>query len=136
MGKKQIVSAGTTLLLLFVFSLSHAAMEPGEGYDENTEVTIKGAVTEIIKGKRGPVRLRMIYQGKTYYVVTAPIWYLRREGITFQQGSGLEVTGSKYFGKDGNIYVIARKIREEKTGKEVFFRDAMCIPMWHGMRNR
>jgi len=48
----------------------------------------------------------------------------------------IEVTGSKYFGENGTLYVIARKIREVKTGKEIFLGDARRRPMCHGMRNR
>lgn len=35
-----------------------------------------------------------------------------------------------------DLYVIARRIKEVKTGKEIVFRDTLCRPMWQGMRNR
>lgn len=136
MGKYRTLLSVAISLLLLVFSAAEAVDLRGEGYDENTEVTVKGAVVETLRGIRGPVTLRLIHQDRAYRIVTAPPWYLRREGIVFPQGSEIEVTGSKYFGEDGNIYVIARKIRETKTGKEFFFRDAFCRPVWHGMRNR
>jgi len=124
------------LFLFFSLSAFATAGELGEGYDENTELTIKGMITEVAGGMRGPVVLRLSYGGKPYSVVTAPPWYLKRNGIMFQEGLEIEVTGSKYFGENGTLYLIARKIREVKTGREIFLRDARCKPMWHGMRNR
>ncbi len=135
MGKLRTLLSVAISLLLLVFSAEAVDLR-GEGYDENTEVTVKGSVMETLRGMRGPATLRLIHQERVYRIVTAPPWYLRRKGIAFPQGSEIEVTGSKYFSEDGNIYVIARKIRETKTGKEVLFRDAFCRPMWHGMRNR
>ena len=135
MRKELIPAAGALfLLLLFVFSAGGAAAEEGEGYDENTEVTVRGAVTDVLQGRRGPVRLRLASAGRIYYIVTAPSWYLRRREISFQEGAALEVTGSKYIGEEGRIFVIARRIRDEKTGQELFFRDPLCRPMWHGKR--
>ncbi|MCL5021756.1 MAG: hypothetical protein M1497_00015 [Nitrospirae bacterium] len=54
----------------------------------------------------------------------------------FQEGDELEITGSKYFGEEGTISVIARRIKDMKTGKELLLRNGSCRPMWHGMRNR
>jgi predicted heme/steroid binding protein len=134
--KKQIFQAGAAVFFLLFFSFHARAVEFGEGYDENTEVIVKGHITEIKKGMRGPAQIMLSRQGRIYNIVTAPMWYLKRKGIAFREGSELEVIGSRYHGEDGNIYVIAKKIKESGTGKEIFFRDASCRPMWHGMRNR
>lgn len=133
---KHVLSAGVILLLFFSLCSVSAALEAVEGYDENTEVTVKGEVKEVIKGMHGPLILKVASESRAYYIVTAPAWYLKRENISFQQDSVLEVAGSKYFGKDGQIYIIARKIKEEKTGKEIHLRDSFCKPMWHGMRSQ
>jgi hypothetical protein len=132
-------SACLSIAILVLFSVFHAYAatgEPGEGYDENTEITIKGTISEVAKGTRGPVVLRLSHGGRYYSVVTAPPWYLKRNDINFPAGLEVEVTGSKYFGEDGTLYVIGRRIREVKTGREILLRDTRCRPMWHGMRNR
>lgn len=124
------------LFFLLLFHSSATAGEPGEGYDENTEITIKGMITSVAKGVRGPVVLKLSHGERPYSVVTSPPWYLERNNITFQEGSEIEVTGSKYFGENGTLYMIARKIREVKTGREILLRDTLCRPMWRGMKDR
>lgn len=135
MAKKYVMLTAAAMLLLSVFPLPVKA-ESMEGYDENTEMNVKGIIKEVgSKGMHGPLIVK-IANGKAYYIVTAPVWYLRTENINFQIDSNVEITGSKYFGKDGQLYVIARKIKDTTTGKEIFLRDSRCMPMWHGMRNR
>lgn len=136
MSRTSTFLSVTILFLLFSFHASAATGEPGEGYDENTEITIKGIIAETVKGMRGPVVLRLSHGGRPYSVVTSPPWYLEKNNITFQEGTEIEVTGSKYFGEDGTLYVIARRIKEVKSGKEIVLRDTLCRPMWQGMRNR
>ncbi|HAK88651.1 MAG TPA: hypothetical protein DHV16_07555 [Nitrospiraceae bacterium] len=125
-------------LLLSPFSSAYAESDIKEGYDENTEITIKGTVTEIIHVKRGPVILRVKTSGKSYTVVTAPHRYLSGEAITFNTDSLMEITGSKYFGRDGNLYIIGRQIKDLTTGKTIMLRDSSCKPLWrnHRMHDR
>lgn len=113
-------------------SFSYAGTEITEGYDENTEITIKGTVTEVMHGMRGPVILKLKTATKTYNVVTAPRWYLSRNAITFIIGTALEITGSKYFAKDGNLYIIARQVKNPETGSVTVLRDSYCKPLWRG----
>jgi hypothetical protein len=120
------------VFLLSMVSFSYAETEITEGYDENTEITIRGTVIDIMHGKRGPVILKLKTGIKTYNVVTAPGWYLSRNAITFSIGTALEVTGSRYFGRDGNLYVIARQIRDAETGSVTVLRDSYCKPLWRG----
>jgi hypothetical protein len=120
------------VFLLSMVSFSYAETEITEGYDENTEITIRGTVIEIMHGMRGPVILKLKTGIKTYNVVTAPGWYLSRNAITFSIGTALEVTGSRYFGRDGNLYVIARQIRDAETGSVTVLRDSYCKPLWRG----
>ncbi len=125
-------------MLFSIVSLSYAESDIKEGYDENTEIMIKGTVAEIIQGKRGPVIVKVRTAGKTYNVVTAPRWYLSRESIAFNAGALLEITGSKYFGRDGNLYIISRQMKNPETGKVITFRDSYCKPLWgkHRMHDR
>ncbi|MDI6800671.1 MAG: hypothetical protein QMD01_01245 [Thermodesulfovibrionales bacterium] len=119
---------------LLLPALSFADVEIGEDrYDENTEITIKGTVAVIARGMRGPVILRLKSGDRVFNVVTAPPWYLSREGIIFQTGMELEITGSKFFGGDGSLYIMCRQIKYP-DGRSIILRDKMCKPMWRGSR--
>jgi hypothetical protein len=134
MGRSRCLSYGIIMLLLFFFVVSVKAEEPGEGYDENTEITIRGPVMEVVREMRGPVILRIQYRDMIYHVITAPMWYLRQQNLMFSGGIELEVTGSRFMSGDGKLYLIARKIREVQTGRELLFRDLSLRPCWRGMR--
>ncbi len=128
------------LLLLLVFcSHAYAESEITEGYDENTEVTLKGTLTDVTRGMRGPVILILRSGSKDYKVVTAPPWYIARQGINLTPGTSYEVTGSKYISADGNLYIIAGRLKDLSTGNVVQLRDASYMPLWRGhgmMRGR
>lgn len=131
MARQHRITGAVLALLLLAFASAGRAEEPGEGYDENTEVTVQGTVREILIARHGPVIVRIIAVDRKYSAVTAPHWYLERERISFTLGGLLEVTGSKVFGKDGALYIICRKIRDPKTGQETLLRDTALIPLWH-----
>jgi hypothetical protein len=71
---------------------------------------------------------------KTYRVITAPPWYLSREAIAFEPASEVEVVGSKYIGRDGDLYLICREIREVASGRVIVLRDESYRPLWKGHR--
>jgi len=121
--------------LSIVAGVSVAYADPFDagGYDENTELTVQGVVSEVGVRPRGPVVLGLTVDGKSYKVVTAPSWYLVREGIVFTKGSELAVTGSKSFERDGLLYIFAREVKDLAAGKVSIFRDRACRPMWRMM---
>ncbi|MEW5745043.1 MAG: hypothetical protein AB1805_06375 [Nitrospirota bacterium] len=122
----------TALPLLFFLSAARAESGIKEGYDENTEITVRGRVVGIERERRGPVVVRMKGRGRPYKVITAPPWYLSREGLTFEPGMALEVSGSKYFDRDGSLYIIGRSITYLDTGRTAVLRDSYCKPLWNG----
>jgi hypothetical protein len=128
-------STGLIALLFFVFAGAAFALEEGEGYDENTELTITGTVREVVKERRGPVIVRVSHGEKVYNVITAPPWYLAGNDIMFQPGLEIEVTGSKFLGRDGGLYLIARKLKEMKTNRSIMLRDDSLRPLWRGRRH-
>jgi hypothetical protein len=130
------LAIGIFLSSLLVIPPAYAEPDVKEGYDENTEITIKGTIAGISRGARGPLILRLAAPGKTYEVITAPSWYLEKEDISFIPGLELEVTGSKYFGSDGSIYVVGGRIKFVSTGKEFNLRDSSYRPAWGGGRGR
>jgi hypothetical protein len=127
----------TSFLIASFFSFVYAENEVGEGYDENTEVTVKGTVKEVLKQKRGPVIIILESGNRNYKVITAPPWYITREGIDFESGTSFEVTGSKYIARDGNRYIVASRLKNLFTGKIIRLRDSSCMPLWKGhMKSR
>jgi hypothetical protein len=105
-----------------------------EGYDENTELSIRGVVIESLREMRGPILIRLKFREKTYVVITAPPWYLHDANVTFQENSEVEVVGSKYIGRDGNLYIVARELRNPLTGRVITLRDSTYRPLWKGHR--
>ena len=128
----KVRAAFAVIMLVFLSSFAYAESDGKEGYDENTEIAVRGTVVEIVQRARGPVILRLKHDGRTYNVVTAPVWYLEQEGITFQTGSEWEIRGSKYFGRDGNLYLICRQMRNISSGMTIVLRDSFCAPKWMG----
>ena len=129
----KITSFVFTFVILF-FSYAYAENEVSEGYDENTEVTLKGAIKDVGRGMRGPVIVLLQVGGKNYQVITAPPWYIAQEGIELKLGSSYEVTGSKFISREGTLYIIASHLKDLSTGKVTQLRDSFCMPLWKGKR--
>ena len=123
-------------LIGFLFSAVYGESEVGEGYDENTEVTVKGTVREVMKEIKGPVIIILKSGNKDYKIVTAPAWYIAREGVEFKDGTSYEVTGSKYISRDGNLYIVASRLKNLSTGMITLLRDSSCMPLWGRMMRR
>ncbi|KAF0180705.1 MAG: OB-fold nucleic acid binding domain protein [Nitrospirae bacterium] len=127
---KHIILA---LAAAFVFCSPAGAAEENDavpGYDENTEVTLSGIITDVGIYRRGPVVLTVKADAKTYQVVTAPRWYIAQEGISFTTGEKIEITGSKYYTKDGSLSLIANTITIAGRMTTISFRDGACNPLW------
>lgn len=136
MKKKLILSIASISLLLVLFQplLSHARDMDSEGYDENTEITIRARIKEVVLRQKGPVVLIVEHRKRFFRIITAPRWYLSRNKIEFYNDAEVEITGSKFFGRDGNFYLSARKIAFLKDNTVIDLRDSSCRPMWHRMR--
>jgi hypothetical protein len=116
---------------------AHAAdPEAGEGYDDNTTVTTRGSVREVVSGQRGPVRIILEAAKADYTVITAPPWYLAQEGVSFAKGASYEVKGSKFISRDGALCLIAGTLKELATGKVTHLRDENNRPLWRGGRHQ
>lgn len=124
-------------ILLLFFGGPAAAGLPGrgEGYDENTEVTITGTIKEVSREAPGPVIVKVASRGRTYDVCTGPPWFLHRQHVSLQEGTEVEVTGSKMLSRDGTLLLILRRLKDINTGREVFFRDDFLRPLWRGRRH-
>ena len=83
---------------------------------------------------RAPVIIILQSDKKNYRVVTAPQWYIAGEGIEFKTGTSYEVTGSTYIGSDGNMRIVASRLKNLSSGKVTRLRDTSCMPKWAGRR--
>jgi|GEM_PF-3890713 len=41
----------------------------------------------------------------------------------------------RVMGGDGTLYLVSRKLKDLKTGREAFFRDDFLMPLWRGKRH-
>jgi len=105
------------------------------GYDENTEIAIKGKILQILHQPYKGFHC-FILQAKTrrYLVLTAPQWFLKRAGIHFEKGNLVNVVGSKFFGSDGRRCLLVRSVTFIPSGEKILFRDNALKPVWYGVR--
>ncbi|MBZ0155963.1 MAG: hypothetical protein K8I29_07075 [Alphaproteobacteria bacterium] len=133
-AKYSAISTLTALFLFILLAAAHAESDIKEGYDENTEITVRGTVAEVSRAEMmmGPMVVKLRQNSRIYNVITAPPWFLARQGISLAKGSPLEVKGSKYYGRDGELYLIGRQLRDPATGRTSVLRDMWCKPLWMG----
>ncbi|MCX7913435.1 MAG: hypothetical protein N2511_02480 [Thermodesulfovibrionales bacterium] len=120
------------LLFLLIAHYSFAQDDLSEIYDENTEITISGEIKEIFIPKRGPLLLKIKPNKMVYLVVTAPPWFLKQQDVVFDKGNFIEVKGSKFFSREGNIYIIGKELKFYPPGKSIILRDPYSRPLWRG----
>jgi len=144
----------TALLLAFsfIFYLSNIAWAAGDiqenvvlpqsgikypgGYDFNTVGEIKGTLQKIIIAENGPVQLNVLTGRETYTVLASPGWHWKDYSEDIREGMEISARGSKALGADGNLYLIAERIRILKTDKTIVLRDDDGSPSWVSSKTR
>jgi hypothetical protein len=102
-----------------------------KGYDVNTVTTVRGKVVSLqMADGKGPVTIIVKQGAGTIHVVAAPEWYWSDRGIDINSNDEVEVSGAKAQGKDGNMYIISRKITNLSTGDTVTLRAETGRPAW------
>ncbi len=132
MGAKAPFITILGLIIISLLTTNAYAENWEEQYDPNTEITIKGKISEIIVREHGPVILGITKDNKIYHVLTAPYWYFDLERINFNAGDEVVVYGAKFFSRRGERFLIARTIHNISTGKIHTFRDESLTPCWRG----
>ncbi len=102
---------------------------PG-GYDCNTVGEIKGTLQKIIIPEKGPVQLYVLAGRETYTVLASPGRHWNDFSEDVREGMVISVRGSKALGADGNLYLIAERIRTLKADKTIVLRDDDGAPVW------
>jgi hypothetical protein len=122
------------IIVLLVFTTPISALDEDRDYDQNTELIITGVVQEQLVQKRGPMTFTFNSNAKQYVIVTAPWWYMRQIGLNIKIHMPLEVTGSKFYNNDGQLYLILYSIKDLNTQKMYLLRNDDLTPLWRGRR--
>lgn len=102
---------------------------PG-GYDVNTVGKVSGSVVEVQAPVQGPVRLVLAAERERWVVLASPGWFWESSGLRLAPGDPVRVQGSKTFGADSALYLVAREIWSSGDQTAVVFRDSRGIPLW------
>ena len=102
---------------------------PG-GFDPNTVGEIQGKAFNFSRPERGPVRFQLSTDRGTYTILTSPPWYWNEFRGKIHEGTEVTVRGSKSFGRDGNLYVIAQEVQIISSGQSLLFRGKDGTPLW------
>jgi hypothetical protein len=102
---------------------------PG-GFDLNTVGEVLGKATHFSRSGKGPVRFQLSTDREPYTVLTSPSWYWSENQVKIPEGTEVLVRGSKSFGKDGKLYIVAQELHIPSTGQYFNFRGKDGTPLW------
>ncbi|OGP49816.1 MAG: hypothetical protein A2Y79_02385 [Deltaproteobacteria bacterium RBG_13_43_22] len=112
--------------------LEESGIHYPRGFDLNTVGEVQGKATHFFRPERGPVRFLLVTDRETYTVLTSPPWYWNEIQIKIAEGTEVIVRGSKSFGKDGILYLIAQEIQVPFSKQCFEFRRNDGTPLWKG----
>jgi hypothetical protein len=104
---------------------------PG-GFDLNTVGEVQGKVAHCSRPEKGPVRFQLATDRELYTVLTSPHWYWHENQVKISEGIEVSVRGSKSFGRDGKLYIVAQELRIPSSGQYFVFRGKDGTPLWKG----
>ncbi len=114
-----------------VAGVATASLASGPGYDENTEIVVTGIVKDTSAGRYGGLEcFTLESRSRLFIVITGPQWFLHQRGLLLKSGVEMQVVGSKFYGVDGNLYLVARSLMPVVAGHQVMLRDKSCKPLW------
>ncbi len=119
------------IITSFMFIGAAYAGQDAVGYDENTEIIISGTVLKPTGCEfRGLKCFVMESNSRSFRVITAPGWFVARIHMKLSPGITVRVVGSKFYGTDGALYLVARSVKALPSGRNIQFRDKHCRPVW------
>ena len=104
---------------------------PG-GFDPNTVGAVQGKASHFTRPEKGPVHFQLASGRETFTVLASPAWYWNDSQLKVSDGTEVIVRGSKSYGKDGRLYIVAEEIRLPATSQAVSFREPSGRPLWKG----
>ena len=69
-------------------------------------------------------------RSRLFTVITGPKWFIHQKGLLLKSGVEMQVVGSKFYGMDGRLYLVARSLKPVIAGHQVMLRDKDCKPLW------
>jgi len=128
---KAAYSSFFFLFVILLLTNTHSAHAGSIGYDENTEIVIRGTIKQCAARPYMKLQCFTLQSGsRIFRVIVAPRWFVRRIALKLKDGEDVKVVGSKFFGRDGCLCLLARSIRFLSSGRNVVLRDRNCKPVW------
>lgn len=104
-----------------------------QGYDQNTVVSLSGAVVSIDLGdNQGPALAVVQTTGERVSLVLGPRDFWREKGIPLRPGDPVDVRGSKAQGQNGVVYLMVQSIAKSGDTQETILRNPTGRPVWSG----
>lgn len=101
------------------------------GFDPSTVIRVNGTVTRVsLDVRSGRATLTLECPRDTYLVMLGPGWYLAQVHMEVRDGNPLAVEGSKMMDRSGNLYLVAARVTNERTGAVLELRDGVGRPRW------
>jgi hypothetical protein len=106
------------------------------GFDRNTVIRVAGTASRVdIVSRGGPSTLRLDTADESFTVMLAPGWYLAELRADIRSGDPLTVEGSKMMDRRQQVYLVAARITNQRTGAVLELRDEAGRPRWMGSRS-
>jgi len=126
---QMIVGVALVVLVVLLFTSPRHRVPV---YDASDEITVQGVVEDVqqfycpISGEEG-THLMVKTENGTIQVHVAPVRFLRRNNLRFNEGDQIQIVGSRinYRGHDA---IIARTTT--RAGQTVAFREPNGHPLW------
>jgi hypothetical protein len=112
--------------------LEESGISYPKGFDPNTVGVVQGKASQVTRSEKGPVSFQLTSERETYTVLASPAWHWNDSQLKIGDGTEVVVRGSKSYGKDGKLYIVAQEIRLVSTGQSVSFREKDGTPLWTG----
>lgn len=110
-----------------------SGLDFNSGYDLNTVSTISGRVVSLPHaGEKENVAIEIRNGNETLNISVGPGAYWEKKGVDINLNDDLSVKGSRAQGIDGKSYILAQKLVNRTTGKQVELRNDKGEPGWSG----
>jgi hypothetical protein len=128
---KAAYSSFFFLFAILLLTNANSAHARSIGYDENTEIVVRGTIKQCAARPYMKLQCFTLQSGsRIFRVIVAPRWFVRRIELKLNNGVDVEVVGSKFFGRDGCLCLLARSLRFLSSGRNIVLRDGTCKPVW------
>jgi len=120
-----------SFLLIIVSTITSQVFAQELRYDENTEVKVKGKIIDCkLPTYCGFNCFLLKTKYRVYRVLTTPRWYKHQTNKIFKKNSPVIVVGSKFYGRDGSLCLLAKYVNVLPSGPRLVLWDKENNPVW------